>query len=108
MLLRLTPKTLAFKANVRATSDSLSLDMTTAAADLGRFGNVYVAALAGSNWYAFNGSSSVPWSGGDFPSARQVNLPPDYSVTVLSWVDLRPLAGVQLVAGYGESVQVMG
>lgn len=111
VLLRLTPKANAFAATAQATGTTnaitLTLKATVAATDVGKQGAIYVLALAGTNWYAYNGFTWMLWTGGTVPESFAGNLAPTYSVTPLSGVDLRGLTGIPIFVGYGTSLTEM-
>ena len=111
VLLRLTPQSQAFGASAVPTGTpsalTLALSLNVAAMDVGKPGVIYVLALAGSNWFVFNGSSWSLWSGGDVAGAFTGNLPPSYAVTPISGFDVRGLSGVQFFMAYGTSLTEM-
>ena len=111
VLWRLTPPSQVFdaKATPAGTSSALTLALSVsmAAMDVGKPGFIYVLALAGSNWFVFNGSSWSLWSGGDVPGAFTGNLPPGHAVTPISGFDVRGLSGVQFFVAYGTSLTEM-
>lgn len=111
VLLRLTPQSQVFGASATPTGTpsafTLALSASVAAMDVGKPGYIYVLALAGSNWFVFNGSSWSLWSGGDVAGAFVGNLPPNHPVTPIAGFDVRGLSGVQFFMAYGTSLTEM-
>lgn len=111
VLLRLTPQSQVFGASATPTGTpsafTLALSASVAAMDVGKPGYIYVLALAGSNWFVFNGSSWSLWSGGDVAGAFVGNLPPNHTVTPIAGFDVRGLSGVQFFMAYGTSLTEM-
>lgn len=111
VLLRLTPKTNIFSASAQAnganSAMTLVLNATLAAGDVGKQGAIYVLALAGGNWFAFNGTAWTLWSGGAVPESFSGNLPPTYSVQPFTAVDVRGVSGIAVFVGYGTSLTEM-
>jgi hypothetical protein len=111
VLLRLTPLAQGFAASASPTGTmsalTLGLGATMAAVDVGKPGYVYVLALAGPNWFVFNGSSWSLWTGRDVAGAFKGNLPPTYAVTPFAGLDVSGLSGVQFFVAYGTSLTEM-
>ena len=111
VLLRLTPRLQAFAATAAPSGTlsalTLALNASVAAVDVGKPGLIYILALAGSNWFVFNGTSWSLWSAGDVAGAFVGNLPPNYAVTPISGFDARGLSGVQFFVAYGTSLAEM-
>lgn len=111
VLLRLTPQSQVFGASATPTGTpsafTLALSASVAAMDVGKPGYIYVLALAGSNWFVFNGSSWSLWSGGDVAGAFVGNLPPNHTLTPIAGFDVRGLSGVQFFMAYGTSLTEM-
>ena len=111
VLLRLTPKVNVFAASAQASGATSAMTLTVnaamAATDVGKQGAIYVLALAGSNWFAFNGTAWTLWSGGTVPEAFSGNLPPSYSVQPFTGVDVRAASGIPMFVGYGTSLTEM-
>lgn len=110
-LLQLVPRSQAFGVTAQpsggASALSLGLQTTVAAQDVGRSGQVYVAALVAGQWYAWNGRGWALWSSGELPAAFTGLLPPTLTLNPLSAQDVRGLSGVPLYVGYGTSTQDM-
>lgn len=111
VLLRLTPQSQTFSAQATPTGTSsaltLALSVSMAAMDVGKPGFIYVLALAGSNWFVFNGANWSPWTGGNVVGAFTGNLPPSHAVTPISGFDVRGLSGAQFFVAYGTSLTEM-
>lgn len=111
VLLRLTPQSQVFGASATPTGTpsafTLALSASVATMDVGKPGYIYVLALAGSNWFVFNGSSWSLWSGGDVAGAFMGNLPPNHTLTPIAGLDVRGLSGVQFFMAYGTSLTEM-
>jgi hypothetical protein len=111
VLVRLTPKANVFAASAQASGAAsalnLSVNATMAATDVGKRGSIYVLALAGSNWFAFNGAAWALWSGGTVPESFVGNLPPSYSARPFTGVDVRAASGIPVFVGYGTSLAEM-
>ncbi len=90
-------------ANSSGGSDALTLtaQLRIATADAGQNGSLYVAAaLPGGSWYVHNGSTWTPWAGGVLPAYFSGRLA-DTAIPILNGMDVRALAGVSVVVGYG-------
>lgn len=90
----------------RHVANALQALVEPAAADLGKSGNIYLAAQVGSLWYAHNGSQWQVWNGGILPAYRSGPL----TATTLAISDnLAALDEVSLTVyvGYGLSLEDM-
>ncbi|MHB9119226.1 MAG: WD40/YVTN/BNR-like repeat-containing protein [Burkholderiales bacterium] len=85
---------------------SLSAQINVAASDIGKGGNIYVAAQLpsslGGGLYLYNGAQWVPWTGGGLPVYFTGALA-NTNVSVLSGLDVRGLVGTSIVVGYGQN-----
>ncbi len=93
-----------FSATASGTTSDLTLtaSLSIGDADVGRNGNVYLAAYTGSAWFVHNGSSWVSWSGGSLP-AYAVGPLTNRSIEVVRNTNLSALVGTQVYVGYGLS-----
>ena len=112
VLVRLTPKTTAFSASASASgptsSHTVTLSATLASADVGMSGSIHVAALvAGSTWYAWDGTRWAAWTSGALPAVFTGKLPSSFSVTPIAAMNLGGLTGTPLYIGYGRSADEM-
>ncbi|WP_284618171.1 hypothetical protein [Aquabacterium humicola] len=83
---------------------TLALHLQAGTADVGRSGQLYVAALLpDGRWLGFTAAGWVPVTGAAFPAYQQVTLG-THTVALLQLADLRAYDGTQLFAGYGSSV----
>ncbi|NRF66334.1 hypothetical protein HLB44_04990 [Aquincola sp. S2] len=80
---------------------SLTLQLQAGNADVGRSGQLFIAALTpGGQWYGFTPAGWTPVSG-SFPPYQQVTLG-THTVPLLQATDLQGLEGTQVYAGYGS------
>ncbi len=91
-----------FSATASGTTSNLTLNasLRIGDADVGRNGNVYLAAYTGSAWFVHNGSSWVSWSGGSLP-VYSVGLLANQSIELVRNANLSTLVGTQIYVGYG-------
>jgi hypothetical protein len=83
------------------TNLSLSANLNIAAADIGRTGNTYVAALlSGGQLFFLTPSGFVQYSGGALP-AYSTGALSNRSITILSGANVSPFHGAIVFAGYG-------
>ncbi len=93
-----------FSATASGTTSNLTLTaiLSIGDADVGQYGNVYLAAMVGSAWFAHNGADWVQWSGGSLP-VYAVGPLANRSIEVVRNADLSTLVGTQVYVGYGLS-----
>jgi protocatechuate 3,4-dioxygenase beta subunit len=86
-----------------ATLPTLVADMSVASSDVGRTGEIYVAADVHGDWYFSNGSRWVyvaePTKG--FPAFYRGALAPSHRLDIVSGMDTSRLGRVNVYAGYG-------
>lgn len=83
----------------------LKLELEAGTADRGRSGQLYVAALLpDGQWLSYTPGGWVQAAGGNFQPALTATLG-RHSLLLASGADLSGLAGAQLYAGYGSSLQ---
>jgi hypothetical protein len=84
---------------------TLGAHIRAAISSQGKAGNLYIAALVGTQLYFKQGSDWVFWPGtGPIPVyATRTALSPDETVSVVDGLDLTALSGTQVFAGYGET-----
>ncbi len=93
-----------FSATASGTTSNLTLtaSLSIGDADVGQYGNVYLAAKVGSAWFAHNGADWVSWSGGSLP-IYSVGPLANRSIVVVRNANLSALVGTQIYVGYGRS-----
>ncbi len=93
-----------FSATASGTTSNLTLiaSMSIGDADVGRNGNVYLAAYTGSAWFVNNGVNWVSWSGGPLP-VYAVGPLTNRSIEVARNTNMSALVGTQVYVGYGLS-----
>lgn len=89
-------------------NQTVSANVTIAAADVGRAGSFYVVALLNGSVYANNGSAWVLWSGGTLPTYSTLSaFASSHVLPILQNANLGGLRGLQIYAGYGTSLDDM-
>ncbi len=91
-----------FSATASGTTSNLTLtaSLSIGDADVGQYGNIYLAAMVGSAWFAHNGADWVSWSGGSLPVYAVGSLT-NRSIEVVRNANLSALVGTQIYVGYG-------
>lgn len=97
-----TPYSFAAIASGPLNALTLSARITIASADRNVDGYIYIAALLGDTWFFLDGSRWVPWRGGAIPAYFSGALT-DRTVLLADAIDATPLAGGQIIVGYGRS-----
>jgi len=92
----------AFSATASGAASNLTLtaSLSIGDADVGRNGNIYLAADTGGGWFVHNGASWASWSGGPLPVYSAGALT-NRSIEVVRNTDLSALGGTQVYVGYG-------
>jgi len=93
-----------FSSTASGTTSNLTLiaNLSIGDADVGRNGNVYLAAYTGSAWYVHNGTDWVSWSGGSMP-VYSVERQSNRNIDVVRNIDASALIGTEIYIGYGLS-----
>ena len=96
-----------FTATASGTISDLTLvaNMNVGDADVGKTGNIYVAARVGKvgdEWVANNGAAWISWTGGALP-VYAVGPLADRTIELVRNENLSPFLGTQVYVGYGLS-----
>lgn len=106
-----TPESQTFSAqgSTSGTNEhfTLTAQLKVNATDVGKDGRIYLAALAGSNWYFNDGVKWTAWTEGDLPAWYSGALSASFTLPVLQENDVTGLTGVSVFVGYGLSVEDM-
>lgn len=92
----------AFTAAATGLTNNLSItaNLSPIDADIGKIGNVYLAANVHGTWHAHNGASWVAWRDGPIP-VHSVESLTHRSVEVVRDFDTSSFVGTQIYLGYG-------